>query len=659
VSMNLGARHARRSRLGLFVLLGLSAALLLAVLAATGGAMLRSHPDSARRAEVVPAGVSAAPTATPQYVKVKTTHGAVRGLKVTTDGYPTYQTFFGIRYAESAAPPNRWLPPKEANWTGTFDATRFGPIAEQSVINGYGESDPAKMNEDSLRINIWTPKADGKKRPVLVYIHGGGYTLGRTDQPYYGGKGMVQKDVVYVTLQYRLGPFGLMNISDVPGAPDKYKASGNLAILDQRMALRFVHDNIARFGGDPNRVTVAGGSAGAWSTTIHMALPASNKYFQRAIAVSGSPQVGTKDWSTKVCKMTMDALGISTFDELMALTPKQLNDAEDIIYQQYDPNWWCELYRPSIDGVVIKQDPKKSIRQGQGKNIALMTGASKDELTDWASWANWIGASRASWGFGTNVATIPAVCADVAAHPQLTETWPVDPGTGDNVWAFVYERMVANAVAQSGKTPEQVEASYMASYPGCTANQAFFHMLSDLTFRIPSVRMAENRQAAKGHKNNTWVYMETWDSQKYMPYEPYGSNDPKGFPCGAYHEVGLGFALGIPETWTKAKFYESGPYAEGHQGEAGYGTLYQLQVWPNNLVPQHQETWLRFMKTGNPNNPYIPKWPAYNTKTRKTLSFDTVPKVTNDWHPLDRVLWSTVSGDPLHDCPTDIAIPLP
>ena len=76
-------------------------------------------------------------------------------------------------------------------------------------------------------------------------------------------------------------------------------------------------------------------------------------------------------------------------------------------------------------------------------------------------------------------------------------------------------------------------------------------------------------------------------------------------------------------------------------------------------MPQHQETWLPFIKTGNPNNPTIPKWPPYNTTTRKTLSFDAVPSVSNDWHPLDRVLWSAVPGDPLYDCPTDIAIPLP
>ena len=657
MSMNLRAGRTRRSRLGLFVLLGLSAALLLAVLAATGGAVLQSHSGSARRAAAVQVGVSAPPSATQQYVKVKTSHGAVKGLKVTADGYPTYQTFFGIRYAQSAAPPNRWLPPKEANWTGTFDATQFGPCAEQSVINGYGDPDPTKMNEDSLRLNIWTPKADNKKRPVLVYIHGGGYTLGRPDYPYYNGKRMAQKNAVYVDLSYRLGPFGFMNISDVPGAPAKYKASGNVGLLDQRMALKFVHDNIARFGGDPNRVTVAGGSAGAWSTTIHMALPASNKYFQRAIAVSGSPQVGTKDWSTKVCKMTMDALGISTFDELMALPPEKLNDAEDIIYQQFDPNWWCILYRPSIDGVVIKQDPKKSIRQGQGKDIALMTGTSKDELTDWQAWANWY-PCHPSWGFGTNVATIPAVCAQVAATPKLTQTWPAD-AEGNNVWAFVYERMVANAVAKSGKTPEQVEASYMASYPGCTPNQAFFYMLSDLTFRIPQIRMAENRLAAKGHKNNTWVYMETWDSQRYMSTETYPLYDPRAFPAGAFHEVGLGFNLGIPETWGNGPTYETGPYQEGHVGEKGYGTSYRLQTWPSQLLPQHQETWLRFMKTGNPNNPNIPKWPAYTTSTRKTLTFDAVPSVSNDWHPLGRQLWSTVPGDPLYDCPTDIAIPLP
>jgi carboxylesterase type B len=601
-----------------------------------------------------------------QTVIVKTTHGAVRGRIVTADGYPVYDTFFGIRYAQSAAPPNRWLPPKVADWKGTvFNAKDFGPCAEQSVINGYGDPDPAKMNEDSLRINIWTPKADHKKRPVLVYIHGGGYTLGRPDYPYYNGKRMAQKGVVYCDLSYRLGPFGFMNISDVPGAPAKYNASGNLGLLDQRMALQFVHDNIARFGGDPDRVTVAGGSAGAWSTSIHIALPQSNKLFQRAICVSGSPQVGTKDWSTKVCKMTMDALGISTFDELMALPPEKLNDAEDLIYQQYDPNWWCILYRPSIDGVVIKQDPKESIRQGQGKNIALLTEASKNELSDWMSWANWY-PSHPSWGFGTNVATIPAVCADVAAHPQLTETWPAD-ASGNNVWAFVYERMVADAVQKAIDasatdditSPESVEASYMASYPGCTPNQAFFYMLSDLTFRIPQIRMAENRLAAPGHKNNTWVAMETWNSQRYAPVEPYAWYDPRAFPCDAYHEVGLGFALGIPETWGSAPLYETGPYADGHQGEAGYGTWYRLKVWPNQMVPEHQETWLRFMKTGNPNNPNIPKWAPYNTTTRKTLSFAAVPSVSNDWHATDRQLWSLVPGDPLYDCPTNVAIPLP
>jgi para-nitrobenzyl esterase len=672
VSEKLGSWRTRRFRLGMLVLLGSVAAVVLAtLLAAIGGASTATQSESTRRGDDVQVGVmsTASPLPTSSPVYATTTHGKVKGLRVTADGYPVYQTYFGIRYGQSTAPPNRFLPPKEANWTGTFDATQFGPRSEQSPINGYGSYDPEKMNEDSLRVNIWTPKADNKKRPVFVYIHGGGYTLGRTDLPYYSGKRMAQKGIVFVTLQYRLGPFGFMNISEIPGLTPaekaKYRFSGNLGLLDQRLALKFVHDNIAKFGGDPNRVTVSGGSAGAWSTTLHMALPKSNQYFQRAIAVSGSPQVGTKDWSTKVCQMTMDAkpAELATFNDLLTCDPMVLNDAEDVIYQQYDPNWWCILYRPSIDGAVITQDPKKSIRQGQGKKIALLTLSSKDELSDWNDWANWGGNLHPDWGMGTNLATIPDVCADVAAHPALTEAWPTD-APGQNSFGFVYERMVANAVAQSGKTPAEVEASYIESYGGsaaCSAHQAFMYMLSDLTFRIPAIRMAENRLKS-GAKNNTWMAVETFDTEKTVPAYVAGvaqNCDPHNYQAGAFHEVGLGFAFGIPEAWTKGPFVETGPWQAGHEGEAGYGTSHQVLTWASQLVPQHQQTWLAFIRTGNPNNPYVPKWAPYNTTTRRTLAFGNVPTVTNDWHPLDRELWSAVPGDPLYDCPTDVAIPLP
>ena len=97
----------------------------------------------------------------------------------------------------------------------------------------------------------------------------------------------------------------------------------NLGLLDQRLALQFVHDNIAKFGGDPNKVTLAGQSAGAWSDTIYMALPASNKLFQRCIAMSGAMQVGDVDWATRVAQMTMDAAGVTTFDQMKALTVQQ------------------------------------------------------------------------------------------------------------------------------------------------------------------------------------------------------------------------------------------------------------------------------------------------------------------------------------------------
>ena len=561
------------------------------------------------------------------------------GLKVTADGLPTYETFFGIRYGQTTAPPNRWLPPKPADWKHVFDATRFGPISEQSVGNGEGVADPTMMNEDSLRLNIWTPTADDGHRPVIVYLHGGGFTQGNPNATRYSGKRFAQDNVVYVDLAYRLGPFGFMDVGSVPGAADEYQASPNLGLLDQRMALQFVHDNIAEFGGDPGCVTLAGGSAGAWSTTIHMALSQSNKLFQRAIVVSGSPQVGDLTWAEKVTDMTMAALGVATFDQLLKATAQQLNDAQDTVYHQHDPNFWCVLYRPIVDNVTIKQDPRKSIRDGEGKDIPLLTGSSADEMRHWLSWADW--GTDSSWG---PAATIPAVCADVAAH-------------GDR-WSFVYERMVANAVAGTGKTPEQVEASYLASHPGETPNDAFFNLLNDLTFRIPAIRMAENRLVAPGHRNNTWMYADTWESRLYLTPAAGGAGDPvNGMPAGAFHEVGLGFAFGLPEEWPYSPTFEFAPCLRGHAGEADYGTCYPVMTWPSQLVPQHHCTWVKFARTGNPNNRYIPAWKPYTTSRRATLLFDATPRVSDDWHGADRLLWESVPGDPFWDCPTDVAIP--
>ena len=633
-------------RLGVLCLLVLGLTLGLAGLvtgfsvAAPGTARVTAPHGRAVHVSAVAASATAkvAKDASQLTAVVKTTHGPVQGLTVSADGYPTYQTYFGIRYGQDTGGANRWLPPKPANWTDVFDATHFGPIAPQSVINGEGIDDPAQMNEDCLRVNIWTPKADNGLRPVVVFIHGGGFTLGTPSGSWYSGKRFAQDGVVYVDLGYRLGPWGFMDVGFLPGAPAAYQASGNLGLLDQRLALQFVHDNIAKFGGDPNKVTLAGQSAGAWSDTIHMALPASNTLFQRCIAMSGAMQVGDLNWAKKVAQMTMDAAGVTTFAQAQALTVQQLNDAQDAVYGQYDSNWWCMLYRPIIDGITIKQDPKLSIRQGQGKNIALMTGTTADEMQYWLKWADW------GTLYGGAEATIPSVYADA--------------GTPGGRWNYTYERMVKHAIDISGKTPEQIQDAYLADHPGATPFQAWMTMLNDLTFRIPMTRFVENRLAAPKALNNNWVYLFNWQSQDYYGNGTYPNDDCRAYPAGAFHAADIGFAWGIPEEWSYGPWKEFAPYVPGHEMEQWWGTWYPEMTWPSQLVPELHNTYLQFIKTGNPNNPNIPSWPTYTTSTgRKTLVFDTTPSVTSDWYGNDRALWNAAPGESLYDCPTDVAIP--
>ena len=268
------------------------------------------------------------------------------------------------------------------------------------------------------------------------------------------------------------------------------------------------------------------------------------------------------------------------------------------------------------------------------------------------TWANWIALAV---GLGTNVATIPAVCADVAAHPTISETWPWTDRR--QLWAFVYERWSPMPWPRAGKTPEQVEASYMASHPGATPNQAFFFMLNDLTFRIPAIRMAQNRLAAPGHKNNTWMSVFAWKSQEYYAFNGYPANDPKAFPAGAYHASDMGFAFGIPEQWSYGPWQEFAPYVAGHIGQAGYGTWYPLMTWPSQLVPQLHETPGSSSQDGDPNNRYIPTWKPLHNEPAATLGLRTL----TEHQP--RLVWRRQAAlgvrpsDPLYDCPTNVAIP--
>ena len=203
--------------------------------------------------------------------------------------------FKGIPFAAPPVGARRWLAPeKPASWTGVRDARRFGAVAHQNkmmlsalsamVVDG-------EQSEDCLTLSVWTPALDGKRRPVMVWIHGGGFTIGSGSQPIYDGSVLARRgDVVLVTVNYRLGPLGYLRLADVTGG--KIAASGNEGMLDQVAALEWVRDNIAEFGGDPGNVTIFGESAGGMSVGTLLAMPAARGLFHKAIPQSGACHTG-------------------------------------------------------------------------------------------------------------------------------------------------------------------------------------------------------------------------------------------------------------------------------------------------------------------------------------------------------------------------------
>ncbi|MFD6888156.1 carboxylesterase family protein, partial [Streptomyces sp. NPDC059957] len=213
---------------------------------------------------------------------VNTRSGAIRGV-VEGD----LAVFKGVPYAEPPVGPLRWCPAQpHPGWTGTLDATAYGPGSPQAVREGdpiLGGHGVPPFDEDCLTLNVWTPGTDDARRPVLVWIHGGAFISGSGAMPNYSGETFaLHGDLVVVNLNYRLGPLGLLSLAPDDGA----EGGSNVWLTDQLAALRWVQDNIAAFGGDPCNVTVAGQSAGALSTAALAAHAGGGRLFHRAILQS-------------------------------------------------------------------------------------------------------------------------------------------------------------------------------------------------------------------------------------------------------------------------------------------------------------------------------------------------------------------------------------
>lgn len=306
-----------------------------------------------------------------------TKYGSLRGMQ--EKGVSVWK---GIRYAKAPIGDLRFRAPQEPeSWQGVKDAKEFGPIA---MGLSRSQRDKQQQSEDCLYLNIWSPAADGKKRPVMFWIHGGGFVTGSGSSDLYDGSNFVKKgDVVVVTINYRMGPEGFLFFDKLPGNHEGFES--NLGIKDQVAALKWVHDNIASFGGDPKQVTIFGESAGAISVQTLMTVPAAKGLFSKAIAESGAPtDIWEPQMSTDFTARYLQMLGVDStnYAKLKTIPADTLAAAMkalmDMICLEPTP---AKTLAPTIDGEFIPHNLMTSIGSGSSANVPLLIGTNRDEAT--------------------------------------------------------------------------------------------------------------------------------------------------------------------------------------------------------------------------------------------------------------------------------------
>ena len=288
--------------------------------------------------------------------------------------------FNGIPYARPPVGPLRWRAPEAPEpWPGIRDAALFGQIAPQlrSAAEALIGGTPGEHSEDCLYLNVWTPGTDGK-RPVMVWIHGGAFVTGAGSVGSYNGKFLAARgDVVVVTINYRLGALGFLNLRDATDG--KHPATGTEGLSDQVAALTWVKENIARLGGDPDNVTVFGESAGAMSIGALLAMPSARGLFHKAILQSGAAHIGKRrESSAKFAKLLLDKLAIHDAGQLAAVPLEAIVKAQSEILDERR-NGGGLPFAPTIDGDLLSARAIENVRAGSARGVAMLSGTTMEE----------------------------------------------------------------------------------------------------------------------------------------------------------------------------------------------------------------------------------------------------------------------------------------
>ncbi|MGY1711617.1 carboxylesterase/lipase family protein [Geodermatophilus sp. SYSU D00758] len=420
-------------------------------------------------------------------LEVLTTSGVVRGAP----SGPVV-AFKGIPYAASPFGDLRFAAPAPApRWEGVRDCTRYGPTVPKPPYPVPVDAllpEPVIPGEDVLNLNVWTPDPSAGGLPVMVWIHGGAFVNGSGAVPVYDGTAFARDGVVLVTVNYRLGVDGFLHFDD--------DGPANRGLLDQVAALEWVRDNIAAFGGDPDRVTIAGESAGAMSVTSLLSMPRAAGLFRRAVAQSGAGHHALSPATARrVAGYLAERLGVPPTREALAGVPvDELVAAQRALSVEAatvpDPARWGEItlngmvFEPVVDGEVLPALPITAVAAGAGADVDVLVGSNTDEHT---------------------LFLVPNGVADL-----------------------VTEQALRMALAGYGVPAEAALAAYRADAPTASPGDLLVRVATDWFFRIPAVRLAEARAEGRGR---TFVYEFAWPSPQL------------GGRLGACHALEIAFAF--------------------------------------------------------------------------------------------------------------------
>jgi para-nitrobenzyl esterase len=507
--------------------------------------------------------------ATPDGAIVETRAGKVRGF--TRDGVFVFK---GIPYGDTTAGANRFLPPKPPTpWSGVKPTLAWGPVSPHGPRAGwvnqeeqflYGWDDGFE-GEDMLRVNVWTPGVnDGRKRPVLVWIHGGGYSSGSSQElrPYDGERLARVHDVVLVSMNHRLNVLGFLDLSRIGGAG--YARSGNAGMLDLVQSLEWVRDNVANFGGDPANVTIFGQSGGGGKVSMLMAMPAAKGLFHKAVVMSGSLfSTHTPETAERLASAVLSELSIGRdqLDRLHSIAAGDLVTAAFAAQRKIQPfamprpgaRRFGLGWQPVVDGTDLPATPFDPTAPAVSANVPLLVGNTFHEFSP-----------------GIN-----------------------NPDAGRMTWAQLAERFASTLNAQ---TPAIV-AEYRKNFPRATPLEVTAMIGADI-FRRGAVQQADSKsaQAAQGGAP-VYQYWFGWKT-------PVLDGRPLAFHC-----QDLAFWFDNIDLCAQATGGGDGARA---------------------LATKMSDALVAFARTGDPNHPGLPRWPAYTTAAPANMILDERIEVRMD-----------------------------